>query len=93
MHRCLSLIRSYRTGWWWADPVAGLMMIPMAAKEGVESPMANHVAAGLDATTPGHRVSGNDQLRNTASTFIALFNIASVMSATKRSRNINVAGF
>jgi len=24
-------------GWWWADPVAGLVMIPIIAKEGVEA--------------------------------------------------------
>jgi hypothetical protein len=23
-------------GWWWADPVAGLVMVPTIAKEGVE---------------------------------------------------------
>jgi len=24
-------------GWWWADPIAGLVMVPIIAKEGVES--------------------------------------------------------
>ena len=24
-------------GWWWADPVAGLVMIPIIAKEGIEA--------------------------------------------------------
>jgi divalent metal cation (Fe/Co/Zn/Cd) transporter len=24
-------------GWWWADPVAGLIMVPIIAKEGVEA--------------------------------------------------------
>jgi divalent metal cation (Fe/Co/Zn/Cd) transporter len=24
-------------GWWWADPVAGLIMIPIIAKEGIEA--------------------------------------------------------
>jgi divalent metal cation (Fe/Co/Zn/Cd) transporter len=24
-------------GWWWADPVAALVMIPIIAKEGVEA--------------------------------------------------------
>jgi divalent metal cation (Fe/Co/Zn/Cd) transporter len=24
-------------GWWWADPLAGLIMVPMIAKEGWES--------------------------------------------------------
>jgi divalent metal cation (Fe/Co/Zn/Cd) transporter len=24
-------------GWWWADPVAGLAMVPIIAKEGIEA--------------------------------------------------------
>ncbi|MGI8641691.1 MAG: cation transporter, partial [Pyrinomonadaceae bacterium] len=24
-------------GWWWADPIAGLVMIPIIAKEGIEA--------------------------------------------------------
>jgi divalent metal cation (Fe/Co/Zn/Cd) transporter len=24
-------------GWWWADPVAALVMIPIIAKEGIEA--------------------------------------------------------
>ena len=24
-------------GWWWADPVAGLVMVPINRKEGVEA--------------------------------------------------------
>jgi divalent metal cation (Fe/Co/Zn/Cd) transporter len=24
-------------GWWWADPVAGLAMVPLIAKEGIEA--------------------------------------------------------
>ena len=23
-------------GWWWADPVSGLVMVPIIAKEGVD---------------------------------------------------------
>ena len=23
-------------GWWWADPIAGLVMVPIIAKEGVD---------------------------------------------------------
>jgi divalent metal cation (Fe/Co/Zn/Cd) transporter len=23
-------------GWWWADPVAGLLMVPIIAKEGID---------------------------------------------------------
>ena len=26
-------------GWWWADPVAALVMVPIIAKEGLESLM------------------------------------------------------
>jgi divalent metal cation (Fe/Co/Zn/Cd) transporter len=24
-------------GWWWADPVAGVVMVPIIAKEGVDA--------------------------------------------------------
>ena len=23
-------------GWWWADPIAGLIMVPIIAKEGID---------------------------------------------------------
>ena len=31
------LILNAALGWWWADPVAGLVMVPIIAKEGVEA--------------------------------------------------------
>jgi len=31
------LILNTAFGWWWADPVAGLIMVPIIAKEGVEA--------------------------------------------------------
>ncbi len=30
------LLLNTALGWWWADPVAALMMVPIIAKEGVE---------------------------------------------------------
>jgi divalent metal cation (Fe/Co/Zn/Cd) transporter len=32
-----SLIANTAFGWWWADPVAGLAMVPLIAKEGLEN--------------------------------------------------------
>jgi divalent metal cation (Fe/Co/Zn/Cd) transporter len=29
-------------GWWWSDPVAGLVMVPLIAKEGVEAMRGEH---------------------------------------------------
>jgi divalent metal cation (Fe/Co/Zn/Cd) transporter len=29
-------------GWWWADPVAGLVMVPIIAREGVEGLRSDH---------------------------------------------------
>ncbi len=31
-------------GWWWADPVAGLVMVPIIAKEGVDGTRRKLVA-------------------------------------------------
>ena len=31
------LLLNASLGWWWADPVAGLAMVPIIGKEGVES--------------------------------------------------------
>lgn len=31
------LILNYAVGWWWADPVAGLAMVPIIAKEGISA--------------------------------------------------------
>jgi divalent metal cation (Fe/Co/Zn/Cd) transporter len=30
------LLLNALSGWWWADPVAGLVMVPIIAKEGVD---------------------------------------------------------
>jgi divalent metal cation (Fe/Co/Zn/Cd) transporter len=30
------LLMNAVAGWWWADPVAGLVMVPVIAKEGVD---------------------------------------------------------
>lgn len=31
------LVLNALAGWWWADPVAGLIMVPMIAKEGIDA--------------------------------------------------------
>jgi divalent metal cation (Fe/Co/Zn/Cd) transporter len=33
----LGLILNAALGWWWADPTAALIMVPLIAKEGVEA--------------------------------------------------------
>lgn len=33
----VGLVLNAMFGWWWADPVAGLVMIPIIAKEGIEA--------------------------------------------------------
>lgn len=33
----VGLVLNVLFGWWWADPVAGLVMIPIIAKEGIEA--------------------------------------------------------
>ena len=38
-------------GWWWADPVAALAMVPIIAREGVEA-LRGRDTCGC-ATTPG----------------------------------------
>jgi divalent metal cation (Fe/Co/Zn/Cd) transporter len=32
-----SLIAHAAFGWWWADPIAGMVMVPLIAKEGLEN--------------------------------------------------------
>jgi divalent metal cation (Fe/Co/Zn/Cd) transporter len=39
-------------GWWWADPVAGLIMAPIITKEGVEA-LRGKTCACHDACAPG----------------------------------------
>ncbi len=33
----LGLVLNATLGWWWADPTAALIMVPLIAKEGVEA--------------------------------------------------------
>ena len=32
----LGLVMNASAGWWWADPVAALLMVPWLVKEGLE---------------------------------------------------------
>ena len=36
------LVFNWLLGWWWADPVAALIMVPIIAKEGVEGLRGEH---------------------------------------------------
>ncbi len=36
------LLLNAALGWWWADPVAGLVMVPIIAKEGVDALRGKH---------------------------------------------------
>ncbi|PYT32503.1 MAG: hypothetical protein DMG57_01565 [Acidobacteria bacterium] len=40
------LLLNATVGWWWADPVAGLVMMPIIAKEGVEGLRRHDCCAG-----------------------------------------------
>jgi divalent metal cation (Fe/Co/Zn/Cd) transporter len=42
------LVLNATLGWWWADPVAALVMVPIIAKEGVEALRGEHCACGGD---------------------------------------------
>jgi divalent metal cation (Fe/Co/Zn/Cd) transporter len=42
------LVLNATLGWWWADPVAALVMAPIIAKEGVEALRGDHCACGDD---------------------------------------------
>jgi divalent metal cation (Fe/Co/Zn/Cd) transporter len=33
-------------GWWWADPIAGLVMVPIIAKEGVAASKGKSCCGG-----------------------------------------------
>ena len=35
--RAAGLLLNAVLGWWWADPVAALVMVPMIGREGVEA--------------------------------------------------------
>ncbi len=45
-------------GWWWADPVAGLIMVPIIAREGVEALRGKscecHASCGATCDSEGH---------------------------------------
>ena len=45
------LLLNAALGWWWADPVAGLVMTPMIAKEGVEAVKGKACCATPTANT------------------------------------------
>jgi divalent metal cation (Fe/Co/Zn/Cd) transporter len=36
----IGLLLNASLGWWWADPIAALVMVPIIAKEGIEGMMA-----------------------------------------------------
>src|SRR5262249_19675145 len=38
----VGLVLNAALGWWWADPIAGLVMVPILAKEGVDGIRAKH---------------------------------------------------
>jgi divalent metal cation (Fe/Co/Zn/Cd) transporter len=42
------LLLNATLGWWWADPVAGLIMIPIIAKEGVDALRGKACECGTD---------------------------------------------
>jgi divalent metal cation (Fe/Co/Zn/Cd) transporter len=42
------LLLNATLGWWWADPVAALVMVPIIAKEGAEALRGEHCACGDD---------------------------------------------
>jgi divalent metal cation (Fe/Co/Zn/Cd) transporter len=43
------LVLNATIGWWWADPVAALLMVPIIAKEGIEG-IRGHSACGTRCT-------------------------------------------
>jgi divalent metal cation (Fe/Co/Zn/Cd) transporter len=44
----LGLVANATAGWWWADPVAALCMVPWLVKEGMEGLRGEHCEAGCD---------------------------------------------
>jgi len=42
-------------GWWWADPVAGLAMVPIVAKEGVDGLLGKACCGECKAAVPRER--------------------------------------
>lgn len=49
------LLLNVLVGWWWADPVAGLIMVPIIVREGVEALRGDPCAcnAGLESPSAG----------------------------------------
>jgi len=43
------LLLNAALGWWWADPMAGLLMVPFIGKEGVEALQGKTCCSGGDA--------------------------------------------
>ena len=42
----LGLVANAVAGWWWADPVAALLMVPWLVKEGLEDLRGEHCETG-----------------------------------------------
>jgi hypothetical protein len=42
----LGLLANAVAGWWWADPIAAVLMMPWLVKEGIEGVRGEHCAAG-----------------------------------------------
>jgi hypothetical protein len=38
-------------GWWWADPLAGLVMVPIVGKEGIDALRGKACCAGEGCST------------------------------------------
>ena len=45
----LGLLANAVVGWWWADPLAALLMMPWLVKEGIEGVRGEHCEAGCHA--------------------------------------------
>ena len=45
----VGLLLNAALGWWWADPIAALIMTPIIAKEGVEALKGEACCARIDS--------------------------------------------
>lgn len=62
------LVLNATLGWWWADPLAGLIMVPIIAKEGVEALRGETCAChGRPAQANGACVGHHHRCRNESS--------------------------
>ena len=59
----VGLLLNAALGWWWADPVAGLVMTPIIANEGVQAVKGKLAARGLPLST-GTPKTENRELRS-----------------------------